>query len=100
MVSASAGRLTGVRIVAKRGRRSSVRAAEQHILNVQIVGALLLPAPVGERTWQQWEGPEGGNAETGVLLGPEDTGGTTVVVHGTAEASELDAFLASVTARV
>lgn len=58
-----------------------------------------LPGPGGEQSWQLWKGPEGGNAETGYVLGPERTGGTTVVVHGTAEPSEFASFLASVTAR-
>ena len=58
-----------------------------------------LPGPVGAQAWQAWEGPERGNAETGYLLGPEATGGTTVVVHGTAEQAEFEAFLRSVTAR-
>ncbi len=58
-----------------------------------------LPGPGGEQSWQRWEGPENGNAETGYLLGPEATDGTTVVVHGTAEPPEFEAFLRSVSAR-
>jgi hypothetical protein len=58
-----------------------------------------LPGPGGERTWQAWEGPDGGNAEAGYLLGPQATGGSSVAVHGTAGQTELEAFLRSVTAR-
>lgn len=58
-----------------------------------------LPGPGGEQAWQLWEGPENGNAETGFLLGPEATGGSTVVVHGTSQQPEFEAFLRSVSAR-
>lgn len=57
-----------------------------------------LPGPGGAQTWQVWEGPEDGNAETGYLIGPEVTGGSTVAVHGTARRAEFEAFLESVTA--
>lgn len=58
-----------------------------------------LPGPEGPQAWQLWKGPADGNAETGYLLGPEATGGSTVVVHGTAGQAELETFLESVTAR-
>lgn len=59
-----------------------------------------LPGPDGEQSFTQFEGPRPSNAELAWLLGPEDTGGSTVVVHGTAGAvGELEAFLESVEAR-
>jgi hypothetical protein len=58
-----------------------------------------LPGPQGAQPWQVWEGPDGGNAETGFLLGPQASGGATVVVHGTADRPEFETFLRSVTAR-
>lgn len=62
-------------------------------------GETVLPGPDGDQTWQQWAGEEKSNAERGWLLGPEQTGGTTVVVHGTAEQAEFAHFLRSVEAR-
>ncbi len=61
--------------------------------------AALLPSPQGERPWAVWEGPSGGNAQTAYELGPQETGGSTVVVHGTAGEAEFEAFLGTVTAR-
>lgn len=58
-----------------------------------------LPTPNGTEVWAEWAGAEDSNAERAYLLGPEQTGGSTVVVHGTAEPAEFEAFLASVTAR-
>lgn len=58
-----------------------------------------LPGPVGDQDWQAWQGPDGGDAEVGYLLGPEATGGSTVVVHGTAQQAEFEEFLRSITAR-
>lgn len=64
------------------------------------VGTASLAGPDGERTWAQFEGPRPSNAELAWLLEPEDTGGSTVVVHGTVGAeSELQEFLESVDAR-
>lgn len=63
-------------------------------------GAVQLTSPHGERTFKQFEGPRPSNAELSWVLGPEDTGGSTVVVHGTAGAvAELPEFLESVQAR-
>lgn len=58
-----------------------------------------LPGPTGPQAWQEWEGPDGGNAEAGYLVGPQVTDGTTVAVHGTADLAEVEAFLRAVTAR-
>ncbi|GGK65990.1 DUF4245 family protein [Ornithinimicrobium pekingense] len=73
---------------------------EQVLAGAEATGAdVALPTPAGARPWQEWQGPEGGNAENGYLLGPEETGGTTVVVHGTAQTDEVEDFLGSVSAR-
>lgn len=58
-----------------------------------------LPGPADGQPWQEWDGPDGGNAETGYLLDPDQTDGTTVVVHGTADVAEIEAFLRATTAR-
>ncbi|WP_181009920.1 DUF4245 domain-containing protein [Ornithinimicrobium sufpigmenti] len=59
-----------------------------------------LTGPDGEQAFMQFQGPRPSNAELAWLLGPEDTGGSTVVVHGTAGAlAELPEFLESVQAR-
>lgn len=58
------------------------------------VGSVVLPGgPVGEQTWQLWEGRPTSNAEVGYLLGPEASGGSTVVLHGTADEAEFEEFL-------
>lgn len=63
-------------------------------------GTVRLAGPDGERTFTRYEGPRPSNAEVSWLLGPDDTGGSTVVVHGTAGAvEELPEFLESVEAR-
>ena len=59
----------------------------------------LTSGPTGATTWQEWAGKEKSNAERGYLLGPEQTGGTTVVLHGTASQQEFEQFLAAVEAR-
>lgn len=63
-------------------------------------GSVQLPGPDGEQTYARFEGPRPSNAEVAWLLGPQDTGGSTVVVHGTAGAvAELPEFLDSIEAR-
>ncbi|SOC57783.1 DUF4245 domain-containing protein [Ornithinimicrobium cerasi] len=62
-------------------------------------GEAELEGPGGAATWQAWEGSPGSNAERGYLLGPQDTGGSTAVVHGTATEEELRQFLDVVEAR-
>lgn len=63
-------------------------------------GTVQLTGPDGERTFTQFEGPRPSNAELSWLIGPEDTDGSTVVVHGTAgSVAELPEFLDSVEAR-
>lgn len=63
-------------------------------------GTVGLSGPDGEQEFTVFEGPRPSNAETAWLLGPEDTGGSTVVVHGTeAAVAELQEFLDSVEAR-
>lgn len=63
------------------------------------VGEEMLTSPVGERVWEAYEGPRPSNAEVAWLLGPEETGGTTVVVHGTVGPAELEEFLQSLEVR-
>ena len=63
------------------------------------MGEARLQGPEGDAPWQAWEGSENSNAERGYLLGPEETGGTTVVLHGTAGQAEFEEFLATVDAR-
>jgi hypothetical protein len=60
-------------------------------------GTVRFEGPQGQQEWQRWSGPTDGNAEVGYLLGPEETGGSTVVLHGTAEQAEFETFLGSVT---
>ena len=64
-------------------------------------GTARLGGPAGEQEWAAFEGPRPSNAERAWVLGPEQTGGSTVVVHGTQGLSqaELTALLGSVTAR-
>ncbi|MFK5646614.1 DUF4245 domain-containing protein [Ornithinimicrobium sp. LYQ121] len=64
----------------------------------QADGAVRLTGPQGEQEWQRWSGPSDGNAEVGYVLGPEETGGSTVVVHGTADQAEFETFLVTITA--
>lgn len=63
------------------------------------VGRAQLRGPGGAGTWQAWEGRSGSNAERGFALGPEETGGATVVLHGTASEEEFQDFLDTVEAR-
>ena len=49
--------------------------------------------PVPGASWEHWSGRVTSNAEVGYVLGPEHTGGATVVLHGTAEQAEFEAFL-------
>lgn len=60
------------------------------------VGPVQLPGPRGEQTFVEYEGPRPSNAEVAYLLGPEATGGSTVVVHGTAGPDEVRDLLRSV----
>ena len=64
-------------------------------------GEVELTGPGGERVWTRYEGPRPGNAEQAWLLGPDDTGGSTVVVSSTAALGEdeLTDFLESVQTR-
>lgn len=63
------------------------------------VGEVSLTGPSGEASWVSYQGREGGNAERAYVLGPQESGGSTVVLHGTASLEELEALLASVEAR-
>ena len=63
------------------------------------VGTLTMSGPDGAQTWKEWKGAPQSNAERGYVLGPEATGGTTVVLHGTASQSEFEEFLSTVRAR-
>lgn len=64
-------------------------------------GAQRLAGPGGEQEWTTFEGPHPSNAERAWVLGPEQTGGSTVVVHGTRglDQAELDTLLGSVQTR-
>lgn len=64
-------------------------------------GEQTLGGPLGEQTWQTFEGPRPSNAEDAWLLGPEDTGGSTVVVTATDDlpGAELEHFLDAVQVR-
>lgn len=62
------------------------------------VGDVVLPGPVGEQTWQVWEAEEG-NAENAWVLGPQETQGSTVVLHGTAGQAEAEELLRAVQPR-
>lgn len=60
-------------------------------------GSVRLSGPDGVQAWTQFEGPRPSNAEIAWLLGPRETGGSTVVVHGTVAAqAEVEEFLESV----
>lgn len=63
------------------------------------VGEVELGGPDGEQVWQEYAGEPDGNAEHAYVLGPGVTGGTTVVVHGTADRAEVEKFLDTVQAR-
>lgn len=63
------------------------------------VGTVDLGGPAGEQSWTQWRGAPDSNAEHGYVLGPEQTGGTTVALHGTATQEEFEAFLAALEAK-
>ncbi|MFX0538342.1 DUF4245 domain-containing protein [Ornithinimicrobium sp. Y1847] len=63
------------------------------------VGEVALDGPEGEQVWQEYAGREGSNAERAYVLGPEETGGTTLVLHGTAEQAEFEELLAEVDVR-
>lgn len=58
-------------------------------------GEVTLGGPLGEQTWQTYEGPRPSNAEEAWVLGPEVTGGSTVVLTATDDlpAAELQDFL-------
>src|SRR5690606_106686 len=64
-------------------------------------GEQTLGGPLGEQTWQTFEGPRPSNAEDAWLLGPEETGGSTVVVTATDDlpGAELEHFLDAVQVR-
>lgn len=64
--------------------------------DAQEVGQQELPAPDGTSSWQAWEGPVPSNVERAWVLGPQDSGGSTVVVNGTAEIDEVADLLGSV----
>lgn len=65
------------------------------------VGEAVLGGPLGEQTWEAYEGPRPSNAEVAWVLGPDVTGGSTVVVAATQALSEaeLQEFLDSVEVR-
>lgn len=63
------------------------------------VGSVELTGPEGPDTWESHEGSDGSNAERAYVLVPEETGGTTVVLHGTATEAEFQEFLDVVDAR-
>ena len=67
--------------------------------SAQPVGEVTLGGPAGEQVWQELAGEPEGNAEHAYVLSPEATGGTTVVLHGTADRPEFEEFLATVEAR-
>ncbi|GAA5158772.1 DUF4245 domain-containing protein [Ornithinimicrobium tianjinense] len=62
-------------------------------------GEVRLDGPGGTRIWQAWEGEKGSNSERAYVLGPEETGGSTTVLHGTASPEEFQAFLKVIEAR-
>lgn len=62
-------------------------------------GGTELGGPEGAQTWQEFTGEPDSNAQHAYLLGPEVTGGSTVVVHGTADEDEFEEFLGTVTAQ-
>lgn len=59
-------------------------------------GEAQLPTPTGEQAAEVYEGPRPSNAEVAYVLGPAATGGSTVVVHGTAGEDEVRELLGSV----
>lgn len=67
--------------------------------DAQEVGREDLPTPGGTSSWQAWEGPVPSNVERAWVLGPQDSGGSTVVVSGTAESDEVAELLGSVQVR-
>ncbi|WP_130014316.1 DUF4245 domain-containing protein [Serinicoccus sediminis] len=71
---------------------------DEVLAGAEQVGETDLAGPTGEHTWQVWEA-DSGNAENGWLLGPQDTDGSTVVVHGTADEAEAVELLAGLQAR-
>ncbi|HSP59619.1 MAG TPA: DUF4245 family protein [Ornithinimicrobium sp.] len=73
--------------------------SEEVLQDAQVVGEDELPGPDGPRTWAAWEGPTPSNVERAWVLGPQDAGGTTVVVSGTVGSAEAGALLESVEAR-
>lgn len=74
---------------------------EEVLRRGELVGEAVLPGPLGEQTWQAYEGPRPSNAEEAWVLGPEATDGSTVVVTATQALSgtELQHFLGSVELR-
>ncbi|MGD8200250.1 DUF4245 family protein [Ornithinimicrobium sp. W1679] len=72
---------------------------EEVLVDAEPVGEEELPAPGGTQAWQAWEGPVPSNVENAWVLGPEETGGATVVVSGTAGTDEMAELLESVDAR-
>lgn len=62
-------------------------------------GPVELAGPDGIQAWQGWAGEEGSNSERAYVLEPAATGGSTLVLHGTAEQAEFEAFLGAVEAR-
>lgn len=73
--------------------------SEQVLSGGTQVGQETLESPAGEHSWAAHEGPRPSNAEVARVLGPEHTGGSTVVVHGTVGQAELEEFLGSVQVR-
>lgn len=65
------------------------------------VGPTTLGGPLGQHTWEAYEGPRPSNAEEAWVLGPEVADGSTVVVAATQALSdaELRHFLDSVELR-
>lgn len=62
-------------------------------------GQVALGGPEGEQVWEELTGAVDSNAEHAYLLGPEVTGGSTVVLHGTAGQEEFEELLDTVTAQ-
>lgn len=73
--------------------------AEEVLGDAQEVGGQDLPGTTGTQTWQAWEGPVPSNVERAWVLGPQETGGSTVVVSGTVAEDEAAELLESVEAR-
>lgn len=63
------------------------------------VGETTLAGPADGQDWQELAGSADGNAEHAYVLEPDQTGGSTVVVHGTADRAEFEEFLTEVEAR-